>query len=662
MTGLLPQGAWRRAAPYLLIAVATILLFCWLGKRPGERVGDGSEYYAMFYAWDEGQRPWMDSAANAAYDKLQRSTEVVGLVPRPWFYEAFSELRVGNTTDFNHFWFYSLLALVCQKLAMLLGIKLSIHASFLALHGVLIGTTVAAAYHYYRLRGMLVMLLLIFASPLLWYLDKVHTEPFTLCLLFIGMMQMHRARYAAAAWLFALVSTQNPSFALIAGIPWAYRVLLQWRQRFSGSELLLLALAAVTVLLHPLYYEMRYGVVTPQLLAGGAALGSNLSSFYVWILDPDLGLLPNWPLGTAALLAAGALWYWRRRFPQAQPAAPRQGSNWPEAAFLLAYVLINFYAQSSTSNLNSGATPGLARYALWYMPLAFSLLLWISAQCPWRTARGYALALGVLLLTGAALQRYNPHTPEQYVTPSRLSYLLQSKLPTWYNPAPEIFMERYSGHGEERAYDLIVGPDCRKMLLIYHVNTPGAMSPNRCLFDNDKLSAYRRAVQAQVPQPYGYVYLSDAQAMGMLLSVSPAPYKLGLQDSGGFVLGRGWGQQEPWGVWSVGKRAELNFPCSGEQFYRVDQPFDVALKMEPYGQQALTLRAGEQVLWQGPVRAGGADIRFTVPPSNCKQGVSQVVLEIANPTRPSDDGKSGDNRALGVSLFGLQFLGQTPSL
>lgn len=652
MARLLPQGALRRALPYLLIAVATIMLFCWLGKKPGERVGDGSEYYAMFYAWDEGQRPWMDTAANAAYDKLQSGTEVVGLVTRPWFYEAFSELRVGATTDFNHFWFYSLLALLCQKLLMLIGIKLSIHASFLALHAVLIGGTIAAAYHYYRLRGAAVMLLLIFGSPLLWYLDKVHTEPFTLCLLFVGMMQMHRQRYAAASWLFALVSTQNPSFALIAGIPWAYRVLLQWRQRYTATELVLLALAAVTVLLHPAYYEMRYGVVTPQLLAGGAALGSNLSSFYVWIIDPDLGLLPNWPLGSAALLAGAALWFWRRRSPQ------HEGSAWHEVAFLVAYVLINFYAQSSTSNLNSGATPGLARYALWYMPLAFPLLLWIGEQCPWGTWRGYAAALITLGLLGQAVLRYDPRTPEQYVTPSRLSYLIQSRLPTLYNPAPEIFMERFSGHGEERAYDLIVGPDCRKTLLINNVRTPGAMAPNQCLFDNDKLSAYRRAIQASVPRPYGYVYLSDAQAMAMLLSVSPEPYKLGLQDKGGFALGQGWGQQEPWGVWSVGPRAELNFPCSGQQFYRVDQPIGVALKMEPYGQQQVTIRAGQEVVWQGPVIAGGKEVRFSIPPANCRAGLSKVVLEISNPTRPSDDGKSRDNRPLGVSLFGMQVLGQ----
>jgi hypothetical protein len=111
-------------------------------------------------------------------------------------------------------------------------------------------------------------------------------------------------------------------------------------------------------------------------------------------------------------------------------------------------------------------------------------------------------------------------------------------------------------------------------------------------------------------------------------------------------------------VWSVSQRAELNLPCGSGQFYRADQPFDVALKLEPYGQQDVTIRAGEQVLWQGPLRAGGPETRFTVPPANCKQGVSTVVLDISNPTRPSDDGKSRDNRALGVSLFGLHFLGQ----
>jgi hypothetical protein len=285
----------------------------------------------------------MDTAANAAYDKLQSGTEVVGLVTRPWFYEAFSELRVGATTDFKlSSWFYSLLALLCQKALMLVGIKLSIHASFLALHAVLIGGTIGAAYHYYRLRGAAVMLLLIFGSPLLWYLDKVHTEPFTLCLLFVGMMQMHRQRYAAASWLFALVSTQNPSFALIAGIPWAYRVLLQWRQRFTASELVLLALAAVTVLLHPAYYEMRYGVVTPQRWPAAPRWAATCRVY----VDHRSRPRPAAELAAGQRRAAGR----RRAVVRRRRSPEHQGSAWHEVAFVVAYVLINFYAQSSTSN------------------------------------------------------------------------------------------------------------------------------------------------------------------------------------------------------------------------------------------------------------------------------------------------------------------------
>ena len=298
----------RRGLPYLLIGLACALVFMLMARLPALRVGDGSEYYAMFYAWSEAWRPWTTAASHSAYDALLQSGTVEGLVPRDWFDQYFGALRIGATTDFNHFWFYSLLAALCQKLMLVVGVRLSPHASFMLLHALLVAVTLGVAWRHDRWRGVAVIVMLIVGSPIVWYLNKVHTEVFTVCLLLLAMLAMHRARYAAASLLLALVSTQNPSFALIAGIPWAYRVLLQWRQRYSGAELLMLAGAAVGVLVHPAYYYWRYHVATPQLLAGGADLGGNLSTFYIWIIDPDLGLLPNWPLGTVALLLGAVLW------------------------------------------------------------------------------------------------------------------------------------------------------------------------------------------------------------------------------------------------------------------------------------------------------------------------------------------------------------------
>ncbi|MET0319718.1 MAG: hypothetical protein ABW069_03240 [Duganella sp.] len=325
----------RDARPYFMIVLAVAVLFLALGGLPAQRVGDGAEYYAMFHAWTAAWRPWTTPASQAAYDALLAGGSVTDLVPRAWFDASFGALRIGATTDFNHFWFYSLLAALVHALARLVGVHLSPHASFLLLHAVLVAATLAAGYRCHGRRGVAVVGLLLFASPMVWFLDKVHTELFTVCLLTLGMLAMGRLRLAAAALLFALASTQNPSFALVAGLPWAYRVLGHRRQQYTAGELALLAGAAAAVLLHPAYYLLRHGVVTPQLLAGGAELGGNLSRFYIWIVDPDLGLLPNWPLGTAALLL-GAAWCARGRDAAMAPVAGTgPGRRAARAAFVL---------------------------------------------------------------------------------------------------------------------------------------------------------------------------------------------------------------------------------------------------------------------------------------------------------------------------------------
>jgi len=638
------RTALQRALPYLLIGLASALVALLMCRLPAQRVGDGSEYYAMFYAWSEAWRPWTTAASHAAYDVLQHGGTIEGLVARDWFDTYFSALRIGVTTDFNHFWFYSLLAVLCQKLLLPLGVQLSPHASFMLLHAVLLATTFGVAWRHYRWRGVAVIGILIFGSPIVWYLNKVHTEVFTVCLLVLAMLYLHRARYAAAALLLALVSTQNPSFALIAGIPWVYRVVLQWRHRYSRAELLMLAGAAAGVLLHPAYYLWRYRVPTPQLLAGGADLGGNLSTFYIWIIDPDLGLLPNWPLGTAALLLGATLWL--RRRPATAVGAPDRYRTLQQRGFVLLYLAINFYAQSSTTNLNSGATPGLARYALWYLPLALPLLLWIAARCPWRSKRGYAVGLLALLLTLASVVRYDPRKPEQYGAPSTLSYQLQYRLPDLYDPPPEVFMERYSGVGEGRSFDLVVGPDCRKVLLQGWVPTPGAAAPRKCLFDLDRLSAYRRALGNLTTH---YVTLSDAQAAAMQRRVTTETYLVGSSGHGSFALGNGWSQPEPWGTWSDSKRAELYFPCAG-------RTFDVVLQLAPFNRQHLTLTAGGATLWQGALPTESTALRIAIAPAQCTRGVALVTADISHPTRPSELGPSNDRRRLGVALTSFRIV------
>ena len=50
-------------SPYIIIALASGLVFLFFSSLSVYRVGDGSEYYALFYAWSDTLRPWMSDSA-----------------------------------------------------------------------------------------------------------------------------------------------------------------------------------------------------------------------------------------------------------------------------------------------------------------------------------------------------------------------------------------------------------------------------------------------------------------------------------------------------------------------------------------------------------------------------------------------------------------------
>lgn len=473
--------------PYLLISLALLAVYFFLGIAISpQRIGDGMEYYALYFAWNTSHTPWMTPAAFEAYQQYYTASQMAGMLPGDWLSQQFPPLHLGNTMDFNHFWFYSLMAFVPSKVLSLVGIHLNAHQSFLLLHYLLLTMTASIAYRYYRWQGVAIVFFMTFLSPIWWFTDKVHTEFFTFCLVLSSVMLIHSKKYLPAALLLAIASTQNISFAPIACIPLFYRAVLQRDQSYTALDVIVCVITALVLLAHPEYYFARFGVVTPQLLAGGAAPGANLSSFYIWIFDPDLGLLPNWPLGLLALLLAAARWIWDKE---------NRPKNIDKAwlVFLVLYLCINLYAQSSTTNLNSGATPGIARYALWYLPLIFPVLYWLINTLNWRNRGLFLLLPVVIVLAVVSIKQNNPRKHESYTTPSRISYFIQAYLPGLYNPPAEVFLERYSGFSETPYVTTLkgmIGPDCRKLLLVAGEKKNNVMVPEDCSLDPIKLGAY----------------------------------------------------------------------------------------------------------------------------------------------------------------------------
>jgi hypothetical protein len=290
--------------PYFLITLILIIIYTILSKLTHQRVGDGSEYYALFYAWSDTLRPWMTATSFDSYELLFSQSEITGLVSREQLVNAFPSLRLGDSADFNHFWFYSFLAFIASKLLTIIGVQHGVHQSFLALHFLLLFCTAIVAFYLYNWRGLFAVVLMTVSSPILWYLDKVHTKLFTYCTVLLAVLFFFNKNMFATVFMLAIASTQNPSFALIAFVPFFYRIVILKNEKISLNEQMLLIGIVFIVSIHPMYYFFRFGVITPQLLAGGANFGANLSTFYIWLIDPDLGLLTNWLLGMLLTLIA----------------------------------------------------------------------------------------------------------------------------------------------------------------------------------------------------------------------------------------------------------------------------------------------------------------------------------------------------------------------
>ncbi|MDD8026138.1 MAG: hypothetical protein PHI34_06480 [Acidobacteriota bacterium] len=419
-----------------LLAVSLVLI---LAAPGGRRMwGDGQEYFTMMIGIArQGTTAITVRSCNEVDRILGRNPHEPELPLFDWFRKSTPSLVWNDATiDGPHFWAYSCLAAAFDPLLRL------VHAPPLSPFRVLHAVLLLAGFWILRRAlgppGGLALGLIVLFSPLLWFVDKVQIEFFTAILAIVGTGLLGAKRPAGAALAFALASTQNPPFAVLAVLALGlgfYRRGWAFVRRFWPIWLACGALA----LLAPAYYYLRYGVLNPISATGQASLGRDpllAKKMLSLLIDPDIGLFPNWPLGL--LLAGWALVHAVRRRKQADPSGIL-----PFAILSIPFLL---WIQSSTGNMNHGATVHITRYAVWYLGFFFlaaaRLLSGLRRRPSARAAAGLGLA-GVLGLVSVVT--FPPSRPEIYVAPTAFSTRLYADEPSLYNPLPEIFFERMRG-------------------------------------------------------------------------------------------------------------------------------------------------------------------------------------------------------------------------
>lgn len=429
-TGIRDKSRWKSFGSRWVNSLFLLVVGVWLILLipPASRIGDGCEYMLMTMAWAEQGQPFANAEVMRIYEEFSYSQDA-SYVSMEVLQPAFEKLTLDGQMDFPHFWFYSLLAVPFYLILKLVGGDVAHCFTFLNI--ALLGLTVSVAQRQFGKRAVAVIAALCFLSPALWFINKGHTEFFTVTVGTIGVMYLMKKQYAISFLFMALLSTQNPPFAivgiLIAGVAFCFdrRQLLQsWPALLAGC---------LIVSLHPLYYFARFGQVTPQLITGAASSGfKGWKELTCFVIDPDVGLISNCPWVVVPLIAVMfyAIWW-------------KQKLNWPALGLILGSILILCWAQAKTNNFNHGGTIKVSRYALWYLPFLFPLLLQFynnyQRVSVWQRAAVWGFLIVAVYFNSV---KYWPQRGESYLFQASLAEKFYDHFPAAYDPVPEIFIER----------------------------------------------------------------------------------------------------------------------------------------------------------------------------------------------------------------------------
>jgi glycosyltransferase involved in cell wall biosynthesis len=129
-----------------------------------------------------------------------------------------------------------------------------------------------------------------------------------------------------------------------------------------------------------------------------------------------------------------------------------------------------------------------------------------------------------------------------------------------------------------------------------------------------------------------------------------------LGGNGALMLGRGWSVIEPWGVWSIGPRAELTFPIAA----KFHGPMVLQLSgsvFSPPRTLSIAVKLGTCILLERKLTATDGRLAVDLPPLEIETADSarnlQIIIGISKGKTPMEAGVCPDPRRVG---FGLERL------
>lgn len=603
-------------------------------------IGDGMEYLMMaqgFVAHGSPELRRADVAAlaglppqalargrlqpgllDAAIPRIERDGEIV---------HGFARALDGSIQAI-HFWMYSLLAAPFHVLVTLLG--QNPFTGLVLLNLAILGLSAWRLQAWLPTAGLPGLGLLVLMGPL-YYTAWAGPEVLAGCCVLLATLAALRRDLPLSVALAGLGATQNPSIAGLIPAAAAYALLYRYlpssalfpasRAARRARDTLLVVAGCVLALLPYLHSQAVFGMpsIIGRYYTDPGLIGPE--RLFSFLFDLNQGLLIGFPalLSCIAIVLAGL-------------APPRRRALLLHLAIASLLTLGMALPALAAVNWNSGAIV-VARYAYWTaMPVLAVCLAGLAQLDPRR--RWLALGAAVFLQGLAAWQALPARGPA-FTQHGRLAAWVLDHAPRWYNPDPEIFLER-ERHREDLAtheqVEVHRGPHGPSKLMRFWSNS-GA-SGGLCA------TGTHLASEDVVTLASGWRYYNAP----LRCAAGAAPVmRIAIGQDMPAILGGGWSVIQGGAVWNVGPRATLRLSLPPGRQAR-------AIGLDGYYYHGLR---------RSRIRVNGIDLgthALGQAPLDLPAALAQApVLEIAiaHTTAPGP-ASPADPRALGFFLHGVQ--------
>ena len=669
--------------------MAAVLLF----TRQPARTGDGTQYLLTTVAFGETRQPFITQKVIDRYnDLLQREPLRAGFPVLPQnfsnsFYGQPIPVPSGLSYEPLHFWFLGLMTAPYYWITQETGRNFA--DSYTLLFASLWLVMVLAAYRFNGIAGLTAATILALFSPVLWFVDKPQTEflTFFCVLMAVILIDAELSLWAAAAM--AIAATQNPALLPLVAVLLGCWLWVRRGRMPSRADALLCTATALLIVVPPGYYFARHGIFTP-LIGGGFSSSENITFKRIvsLFIDPDIGLYPNWPLGALALavgVAAAIPLIRRHKAALLLEKIREKPLLW---IFTGAFLAMMPLAHATQGNFNHGGTVNISRYALWYIPLHYPLVLYALRRLSgpvWTCTSLYqkvAVLAGVCIAVLAIcfnLICFAPQRGEVSERHSLVARIVYDRFPAVFDPTPEVFIGRTGNLanpvargvtridpktvmvGPISAFDAgiwaFAAPSCRKLYVLSGMlgRANASLRPPGCAVPVDPGKLLRDA-RAHGGNRDFYLNLSAAE-----IRISRPLLAVGRQL--GFAspeldqyLGQGWSVAEAGFRWTDGPVASIAFRVSKEDLEATPSRRFV-LRLDAAG---ITVQQPEQVV-RAVVNGEDAAVYswargeqrkvMQIPVTPDETGSVQEDLRILSPFKP---GNTGESRALGLLCYTME--------